>query len=561
MADYIELELKTFELSSGDSRSSLSVTSLALISGLPPLQCPSEELYQLIQSKQLWLVSPGFCRIQIIVCQNRLSMTSDESEVGFLEHLADAICQCSLWPTLGLTIKQEDIQCQPPYDGAPNLYFIVEHPQKSSLLLSPPHSPTARFNGIECLFRYQSDNPEAAYSATERYDICDTDMDDYSPETTLQLEDLNHTYEGAMLEDYWDDPIADPPINQAQQRWDDAAYLAQMALHVTIGIKKRMRGLRLFQLDSRPSLLEIAPAIWNARYLEAVTSHVANFSIISNILATSSRGQSSSLRQKSAKLLMDVVRSDQPRDGTKSEGDLNQYRSSVQQRLWSLLQTTLKPTIRMKNANISVISQRRESTNEAFEFMPMETDGLDEFENSSVNVFENSSVNVFDGTSSDNTSFNNVCDDVRPLHEYVEYQTEDDSNESDRAIEYRQWWYRREDLRLGATHAIGEESQPVQTNYESDLNHQYSFPSWPSSSSEELHDTSTVHQYVSTDFIESVIDVDNIHSSTHFYDVDTDYGTMNEISYMPEGTPSDGTRQDYVYGDDSYSIVKQGSNG
>lgn len=100
MAGYTELELKTFELSSIYSDSSISVTSVALISDLPS-QYSSEELYRLIQSKELWLVSPGLCRIQIIIDRSRFSMLSDEADVGFLEHLADAICQCSVSQSCG----------------------------------------------------------------------------------------------------------------------------------------------------------------------------------------------------------------------------------------------------------------------------------------------------------------------------------------------------------------------------------------------------------------------------------------------------------------------------
>ncbi|KAI1210290.1 uncharacterized protein F4807DRAFT_59751 [Annulohypoxylon truncatum] len=530
MADYTELELKTFELSSRDSNSSLSVTSLALISGLPPFQYPPEELYQLIKSKQLWLISPGICRIQISVCQDHVSMASEESDGGFLEHLADAICQCSLWPVLGLTIKQEDIQYQPLYDGAPNLYFIIEHSQKSSLLLSPPQSPTARFNGVECLFRYQSNYSEVSCAASKQYDICNTDIDGSSPETTIQLEDLsttNTSCEDEMTDNHWHNLMIDTAITRTQQQWDDAAYLAQMALHVTIGIRKRTRGLRLFQLDNRPSLLELAPAIWNAHYFEAVTSHVANFPIISNILATSPWGQSSSLRQKSTKLLIDDARSEQPEDGEEPEGELNLYQRSVQRRLWGLLQTTLKPSTGIKNVNLSDNPWKTKFTNETFGFRLMETDGLGEF--------GIDSANLFDGTSSDNTVFDDFPEDGRLSHGFMGYRIGDASGESDIATEYQQWWYRREDLHLGTTHTT-EEAQPEDLDNHSDLNHSSSFLSQPSSRSSELLDVSPICQSFSSDLTGPIINVDNLHPSGHFH-VETIHGTSNETSHKLESVP------------------------
>ncbi|KAI0885325.1 uncharacterized protein GGS22DRAFT_188616 [Annulohypoxylon maeteangense] len=541
MADYAELELKTFELSSSDSNASLSVTSLALISGPPISQHHSEELYQLIRSKQLWLISPGVCRIQI-------SMVSNESDVGFLEHLADAICQCSVWAALGLTIKQEDIQYQPLYDGAPNLYFIVEHPQKSSILISPPHCPTAQFNGIECLFRYQSEENTVSHATTEQYDICDTDMGDYSHETTLQLEDSSpiHTpYRDEMSGNYWSGLIVDTHINRTQQRWDDAAYFAQMALHVTIGVKKRMHGLRLFQLDDRPSLLELAPAIWNARYLEAVTSHVANFPIISNILATSSRGQSPSLRQKSARLLLDNIHPEKVQDGEEPDGGLNIYRSSIQQRLWGLLQTTLKPTTRIKNGDLSVNSWKGGTTNEDFEFMSMETDGLDEFE-----------IGLVDDTDGDNLGFDEFFDGGGQLHKFMAcHQIEDPDSDSGMVTEHQQRWQRREVLHLEAFHA-GEEAQSEEPGHQSDPSLSDSFRSQPQSSHRELLDISTDNQYYPHDFTESIINIDDLCSSNDLRTVETVYGDSYELPYNSENI----SRDDGYYTTWSDKAIIDGNN-
>lgn len=96
-------------------------------------------------------------------------------------------------------------------------------------------------------------------------------MDDYSPVGALQMQPVglaSDPYEDVWPDPYLEDSMIDNPANQTRHDWDNAAYLAQMAIFVTIGIKKRLRGLRLFQLETRPSLLELAPAIWNAHYLK-----------------------------------------------------------------------------------------------------------------------------------------------------------------------------------------------------------------------------------------------------------------------------------------------------
>ncbi|KAI1447382.1 hypothetical protein F5Y02DRAFT_415935 [Annulohypoxylon stygium] len=509
MADHAELELKTFEISSIDSNVSLSVTSLALISNIPLTSYSSEDIFQLVQSKQLWLISPGLCRIQISVRQDQFSMASIENDVRFLEHLADAICQCALWSALGLTIKQEDIQYEPLYDGAPNLYFIVEHPQKSSLLLSPPHSPTAHFNGIECLFRYQSDSSNIPSNGEN--DTFDTDKDGRSPQAYLQFEDLSPnstSYDDEMF----------------NNRWDDAAYLAQMALHVTVGIKKRLRGLRLFQLDNRPALLELAPAIWNARYLEAVASHVANFPTISNILATSTRAQSLSLRQKSAKLLTDDARHRQYQDHQESVEDLNVYRNSAHQRLWGLLQAALRPMVGIKNADLTANLWESRNSENSFEFMSTETDG---FEDPGIDP-----DNMIDGTSSDDVSFDGFSNSDRPLPTFLEYQIGDANSEFDMAIEYQQWWHWGESIHTGSAY-------DTQATRPEKFNHSDSLPRRLSSSSRELLDESIIHQYSSNDLMESTINGDDIYSSSDLYNDGVDYDTLNEPSYRSESIPRD----------------------
>ncbi|KAI0833013.1 hypothetical protein F5Y06DRAFT_307442 [Hypoxylon sp. FL0890] len=534
MADYTELELKTFDLSSRDSDLSLSVTSLALISDLPSPQQSSEELCQLIQSKQLWLVSPGVCRIQIIVRQNQLSLSSDGIEVGFLEHLADVICQCSIWPSLGLTIRQEDIHYQPLYNGAPNLYFIVEHTQKSSVLLSPTHNPTARFNGIECLFCYNSDTPGASQVDTEQADAQDTNISTYFPGAVSEFEAIDSTnpYEDEISGDYWNDPIPDVPLNQARQRWNDAAYLAQMALQITIGVKERIRGLRIVHLDAQPSLLQLAPAIWNGHYLKAMTFHVAKFPIISNIIATVSRGRSPALRRKSIKLL---IGSDE--EGAGAEIDINIYRNSIHKRLWNLVQTELEPTIRMKDTTKSLYPQWSETTNEAFDFIPAEFEGLDEYESGVP-------INM-DG--SHGTVFHDAVEDGQPFYGYLGHEIWDNDIEFDDTAEYQQYWENEgvrfidEELPMEDTDVVKQEDEAI---YPPDFSLHASYPNWYSSDIGAPDETTTDEQFIAEGFSHPGMAVDE---PARLYDVDSIYITTNELPFSPEAELWDELQEEAAY--------------
>ncbi|KAI1656566.1 hypothetical protein F4813DRAFT_397435 [Daldinia decipiens] len=531
MADYTELELKTFELSNAESNFSLSATSLALISDVPSSQYSSEKLFQSIQSKEIWLVSPGICRMQIIVVQNQVSLVLGETEPGFLEHLADVICQCPLWPALGLTIKQEDIQYQPLYDGAPNLYFIIEHLDKSSVLLSPPHSPTARLYGIECLFQYQTSHSDASNTDTNESNICDFDMDDYPPEPALQPQApglSNDAHRSTVYNYYyWEDPELYLFAKHSRRRWNDAGRLAQMALYVTIGIKKRMRGLRLFQLDSRPSLLELAPAIWNAHYLKAVTYHAANIPIISNILAAPSRNRSASLREKSKRLLIDVdsTLSNKPSTITETEAELNTYRCSIQQRLWDLVQAKLEPTIRIKNASMNIDTQQHENINWPFEIASSSMGSFEEPENSDY-------LYVLDETSANDFDFDNTHDESRLLYQFQYPPGGDRSSHPDATAEYEQWQHGDQDIRIANEDPLAEviDTIEVESDYlpDSSLQHDSLIQS---SSLLELRGASTVRQRISGDFSNSITDVNHLHTSDYVYGVKGICNSTDELSY------------------------------
>ncbi|KAI1781000.1 hypothetical protein F4818DRAFT_451245 [Hypoxylon cercidicola] len=478
MARYTELDLKTFDVSSMYSDSALSVTSVAIISDIPSEYSP-DELCRLVLEKQIWLVSPGLCRIQIIVDQSRLSMPSKEAESSFLEYLADAICECPLWATLGLTIKLEDIQHQPRwYDGGPNLFFIVEHPHKSSALLSPPHIPTARLEGFECLFCCNPDGPQTLRTDSEQPTTDDTDADSDSPQTTSGIKTL------ASINDVNGDERSSDPT-QISTQWEDIACMAQMALYVLVGTKKCHPGLRLFLLEARPSLLELAPAIWNAHYLNSVTIHAASFPVISAILAASSQGQSPSTKKESAELFND----DDAIDGnspvsTDIETKLNDYRSTAERKLWDLVQTTLEPTMYTKNTSKPAHSQLDELSSEPLRYTPHEADDLDGFENDIP-------LNRLENIGNHDIGFNNNSDRYWPSQIYG-FQTQYNSYNPDIKGE-------RTEL-INEGHAVEDNAGAENSLYVPDFvfqsQSQGSFPSMSSfSSGSDVYDTPTIQEH------------------------------------------------------------------
>ncbi|KAI1132533.1 hypothetical protein F5Y10DRAFT_292939 [Nemania abortiva] len=310
MADRFQLDLKTFELSGRTFGLSLSMTSAAFIDDVPLRNVTKDDLSSLIQSKQLWLLPRGLCRLDVHVQLDECDIIWREEQDYFFEFIADAICQSYLWWQLGLRVEILDVDYYGEEDDRPNLCFSIEQLDMSSALLSPPHTSTAHFKGLECILQFKaSSRPEAS-------DIGEDQLDPDAPD----LIDV----------------------------WENAAYLVESALCITFGTRQRIPGLRICELEKAPSLLGLAPAIWNCRYLKSTVSHTKNFAVISNILASSLSGQSPELRRKGAKLLehhagasIDPYR--------EPECSTRQLESTIQRMLWNLLQATLKPTIGTNN--------------------------------------------------------------------------------------------------------------------------------------------------------------------------------------------------------------------
>ncbi|KAI5928050.1 hypothetical protein F4810DRAFT_174998 [Camillea tinctor] len=368
-----KLQLMTFLLSSKESPLSLSTSSMAFISKVPPPRRSSDELHHLLESKQLWLLSSGLCRMEVIVDTSECQIIRPDSRLRFLEYIADAVCQCSVWSTLGLIVNQLAIHDK-PLDGDPNLYFSIEHPDKSYGLLSPTHVPAVYFQGLEFLLHFHSEYGLSASHDNDNLD--DFRRNDRSQDSNgsqgHEFSAHHHTPEDVLM-----DPSADTHTNmltnQFQHGWSFAAHLVQAALHTTIGVK-RPRGLQLLKENSNTlPLLKIAPSIWNAHYLQLTAAHSKNFPIISNILSTSLHGQSPTLRRKATELVENDDGKEQGESSAQESGKTQLIGSSIQRRLWGLLQTNLEPKVRTRGIasykNITLSPE--ESYERSLEMLPM----------------------------------------------------------------------------------------------------------------------------------------------------------------------------------------------
>ncbi|KAI1162612.1 hypothetical protein F5B18DRAFT_652405 [Nemania serpens] len=341
MADRFQLDLKTIEISGQIFDLSLSMTSVAFIYNVPLRNITQSGLSSLILSKQLWLLPCGVSRLDVHVPLGECDIWR-EQQGDFFEFVGHTICQSSLWSQLGLKIEILDVQYHQEGDNMPNLYFSIEQPDMSSALLSPPHTNTAHFKGLECILRFKSPTrSEATFRGEEQ---ADHDVPLWSSDQIIS---------SAVT------PASHYPLDTRSEveAWEQAAYLIEAALCITFGTRKLMRGLTIFELEKAPSLLDLAPAIWNSRYLKSTVKHTKNFAVISNILASSLNGQSPQLRRKGAEILRDNANIDPNQELGHST---KQLESSIQRMLWDLLQSILKPTVGTTRASRKATSAAAE---------------------------------------------------------------------------------------------------------------------------------------------------------------------------------------------------------
>ncbi|ORY56068.1 uncharacterized protein BCR38DRAFT_490734 [Pseudomassariella vexata] len=248
-----------------------------------------------------------------------------------------------LWQSLGLSIELVEVDYDAGEDG-PNLYFEVEHPDKSAALLSPTHVRTSNIEGVSYVFSYYSSGHSSQSEQRRSSRLSGTERH-FSPSTHELIR--NQSY-GDNFIPAWGidergmDVAAAEDFRQRRQRTID---LAAAALHKVIGIRTVVPGTQQVINPMTASLLRLAPSVWNAYYEQRIVAYARNFPIISSIVSSAHGWQSASLVRKVAELL----KNDQPHPIDTNLNDGNDefqhtIQSSVNRILWKLLRTRLKVT-------------------------------------------------------------------------------------------------------------------------------------------------------------------------------------------------------------------------
>ncbi|KAK4247131.1 hypothetical protein C7999DRAFT_41557 [Corynascus novoguineensis] len=118
------------------------------------------------------------------------------------------------------------------------------------------------------------------------------------------------------------------------------AYLLDFAFRKLIGVKGVTPGLRTIHNAAFPPLMDIAPAVWDPRYLQTIYTHAQLIPSIASGVSRLRNARSDTLRRKLDHLARRGVRGNNGQELVDLEAKIG---TEVQRRLWLLCQTRIRP--------------------------------------------------------------------------------------------------------------------------------------------------------------------------------------------------------------------------
>ncbi|TLD25485.1 hypothetical protein PspLS_05707 [Pyricularia sp. CBS 133598] len=335
-----QLRLDSIELALRKLPGKLRLESIITL-GLPE-EWPTDVTPAMISSKvaagELWVERASPCRLHLDpVVRSGLDMIADDSLHE--RRLANVIRTCSAWELLGLQLSR----CPRPVDEngqhVPGSAFYITHITSNSNHLACQYTARAEIRRLTCRLWFDFTAKPANKPATRQRQQGQTAISADSGRVTRS------ETKRSLQQSSEDVPSQSEHLLPAEVD-RSVRILVRGSLYTLLGIRKPTPRIRRLCIFESPSLLEIAPAAFNMRYLQEVIQRAPFLHSISSVLARLvDNAQSLSLRQKVTSLAMGPAEASEmrtrPVNSTQDRVIIDKHASAegIGKMIWPVLQT------------------------------------------------------------------------------------------------------------------------------------------------------------------------------------------------------------------------------
>ncbi|KAK0705321.1 hypothetical protein B0H67DRAFT_380205 [Lasiosphaeris hirsuta] len=354
------VDLGSISVATKQSLLSLTLSSSFSIAlpSLWPQPLTAAELCRSSKAGDIWIAKGGSCQIDFraLVNDGRSgSSNCDHIAASKVVHMA---AECPIWKSIGLELRVKHTVPQvAPDQYYPQTSYFLHHPDLSSEMIAPSHVPLARFQGLTCELSFHLHNDEreakaAQHNTTPQVVAKDSAQENWGHHYNLRRDPRPTKKVSAVRDDSCPESItASRQVGQLEQdslgttspsksrmEIGDMVSLLDVALRRLTGVERVSPGIKTTRSMPSPSLIDIAPGVWNLRYLQSLETHARIIPIIANGMARLTNARSASLREKLDKF----TRTRAPNNPKEGAGEDNLTRDEVKKTLWSLCQTGVR---------------------------------------------------------------------------------------------------------------------------------------------------------------------------------------------------------------------------
>jgi hypothetical protein len=314
----VSVDLGTIKVAGKTPNLSLTLSSSVTIA-LPSSwsETPTaEELCHASSTGRIWISKAGSCQVDMSSLVNNEVLNPASFDPSIVAAIANFLPECSvcvprlgdvnsltsqIWQHTGLQLRTNHaFAARQDHSHAQASYFL-HHPDLSSQMITPPDVPWAQFQGLRCKVNYHFKSAkrearnklqsfERATSVTPspirhaqkrppRHAYGLRSNPKRSAKAALAQEDINDAVpslsatSSPMCELSHNEDEPEDLESLASRAIAEMACLLDFAFRKLVGIKGTWPGMKTVKRMDSPSLIDIAPAVWDLQYLQ-VSLHI-----------------------------------------------------------------------------------------------------------------------------------------------------------------------------------------------------------------------------------------------------------------------------------------------